>query len=114
MKKAITHLKLSDGNAGKLAQLDAVAVEYLRVVQADIDWLIAHEVKEPDKYADLPDLTTPLSARWQRCAWQQACGTVQSWYANERTHPRSRHRPTARPGSPHSHNPIESSASEFA
>jgi len=87
VKKAITHLKLSDGNAGKLAQLDAVAVEYLRVVQADIDWLIAHEVKEPDKYADLPDLTTPLSARWQRCAWQQACGTVQSWYANERTNP---------------------------
>jgi putative transposase len=46
-------------------------------------------VHEPDKYADIPeaDLPTPLSDRWQRCAWQQACGIVQSWYSNERTNP---------------------------
>ena len=25
-----------------------------------------------------------LSERWQRCAWQQACGIVQSWYSNQR------------------------------
>jgi len=54
-----------------------------------VNWLIAHEVREPDKYADIPEaaIPTPLSDRWQRCAWQQACGIVQSWYANERTNP---------------------------
>jgi hypothetical protein len=30
---------------------------------------------------------TPLSDRWQRCAWMQACGIVQSWYSNERVNP---------------------------
>jgi hypothetical protein len=43
-------------------------------------------VREPDKYADIPeeDIPTPLSDRWQRCAWRQACGIVQSWFSNER------------------------------
>ena len=54
-----------------------------------VDWLIAHEVREPDKYADIPeaDVPTPLIDRWQRCAWQQARGIVQSWYSNGRTNP---------------------------
>ena len=33
------------------------------------------------------EFPTPLSDRWQRCAWQQACGIVQSWYSNERENP---------------------------
>ncbi len=51
-----------------------------------MDWLIAHETRQPNKYADLPEAEVPtrLSDRWQRCVWQQACGIVQSWYANER------------------------------
>ena len=89
VKKAITHLKLDQANASKLQKLDELAVEHQRVVQAYVDWLIAREVREPDKYADIPeaDVLTPLSDRWQRCAWHQACGIVQSWYSNERTHP---------------------------
>lgn len=89
MKKAITHLKLDHANPSKLAKLDELAVEHQQVLQAYVDWLIAHVVREPDKYADLPeaDVPTPLSARWQRCIWQQACGIVQSWYSNERTYP---------------------------
>jgi Putative transposase DNA-binding domain len=89
VKKAITDLKLSAANHGKLRALEALALEHQRVVQAYCDWLIAHEVREPDKYADLPvaDVPTCLSARWQRCAWQQACGIVQSWFSNERTTP---------------------------
>jgi hypothetical protein len=43
VKKAITHLKLDQANPGKLQQLDELAVEYQRVVQAYVDWLIAHE-----------------------------------------------------------------------
>ena len=89
LQKAITDLKLSATNHGKLHALDALAVEYQRVVQAYIDWLIEHEMREPNKYADLPvaDVPTCLSARWQRCAWQQACGIAQSWYSNECTTP---------------------------
>jgi len=89
VKKAITHLKLDQANPGKLHKLDELAVEHQRVVQAYVDWLIAHEICQPDKYADIPEAEapTPLSDRWQRCAWQQACGIVQSWYSNERENP---------------------------
>jgi Putative transposase DNA-binding domain len=89
LKKAITDLKLSAANPGKLHALEALAIEHQRVVQAYIDWLIEHEMREPDKYADVPatDVPTQLSARWQRCAWQQACGIVQSWSSNESTTP---------------------------
>lgn len=89
MKKAITHLKLNRANPNKLQKLDELAAEHKRVVQAYCDWLIAREVRQPNKYADIPeaDVPTPLSDRWQRCAWQQACGIVKSWYSNRRTNP---------------------------
>jgi putative transposase len=89
VKKAITHLKLDQANPGKLAKLDELAVEHQRVVQAYVTWLIAHEQREPDKYANIPEAEIPsaLSDRWQRCMWQQACGIAQSWYSNERTNP---------------------------
>jgi hypothetical protein len=83
-KKAITHLKLNLANAGKLAALDAVAAEYQWVTQCFVEGLIDAETREPDKYADIPDLPNRLSERWLRCAWQQACGLVQSWYSTER------------------------------
>jgi hypothetical protein len=84
-KKAITHLKLNAANASKLAALDAVAEEYRRVVQVFVDGLIDAQTHEPNKYADYPQFPGVLSERWLRCAWQQACGIVQSWYSNERT-----------------------------
>jgi ribosomal protein L37AE/L43A len=89
VKKAITHLKLNQANPGKLQKLNALAAEHQRVVQAYVDWLICNEVHQPNKYADIPeeDIPTPLSDRWQRCAWQQACGIVQSWFSNERDNP---------------------------
>jgi hypothetical protein len=89
VKKAITHLKLNQAHSGKLQKLDELAAEYGRVVQAYVDWLIGHEVRQPNKYADIPeqDIPTRLSDRWQRCAWQQACGIVRSWYSNERQNP---------------------------
>ena len=89
VKKAITHLKLDQANPSKLAKLDELAIEHQRVVQAYVNWLIAHDQRQPNKYAAIPDaeMPTPLSDRWQRCAWQQACGIVQSWYSNERETP---------------------------
>lgn len=86
MKKAITHLKLNQANPSKLQKLDELAAEYIRVTQMYVHWLIDREIKEPDKYAPVPEqeVSTPLSDRWQRCAWMQACGLVRSWYSNER------------------------------
>ncbi|MCG3212604.1 MAG: hypothetical protein FOGNACKC_06274 [Anaerolineae bacterium] len=86
MKKALTHLKLEQANLAKRQKLDDLAAEYMQVTQAYINWLIDREIREPDKYAAVPeeDLPTPLSDRWQRCAWMQACGIVRSWYSNER------------------------------
>jgi len=80
MKKAITHLKLEQANSGKLQKLDELAAEHQRVVQADVDWLIQGEIRQPDKYAAIAEaeIPPPLSARWQRC------GIVQSRYSNER------------------------------
>jgi putative transposase len=89
MKKAITHLKLDQANPGKLERLDELASEYQRIAQAYVDWLISHEMHQPDKYATIPEqeISTKLSDRWQRCAWQQACGIVQSWHSNARENP---------------------------
>jgi Transposase and inactivated derivatives len=89
VKKAITHLKLNRANPGKLQKLDELAAEYHRVAQAYVDWLIAHQAQPPNKYASIPeqDVPTPLSDRWQRCAWQQACGIIRSWYATKRQNP---------------------------
>jgi len=85
VKTAITHLKLDQANHGKRQKLSLLASEYILLTQVYIDWMLQREMKEPLKYASLPsqDVPTPLSARWQRCAWQQACGIVQSWYSNE-------------------------------
>ena len=89
MKKAITHLKLDQANPGKLERLDELAAEYQRIVQAYLDWMISHEIRQPDKYDLIPEqeISTTLSDRWQRCAWQQACGIVRSWYSNARENP---------------------------
>ncbi|MGD0753242.1 MAG: transposase [Anaerolineales bacterium] len=89
MKKAITHLKLDQANPGKLQKLDELAAEHQRVVQAYVDWMISHEIRQPDKYASVPEqeISTTLSDRWQRCTWQQACGIVGSWYSNARENP---------------------------
>ena len=89
MKKAITHLKLDQANPGKLERLDELAAEHQRIVQAYVDWMISHEMRQPEKYDHIPEqeISTKLSDRWQRCAWQQACGIVQSWYSNARENP---------------------------
>ena len=84
MNKAITHPKVGHGNQRKLNELDRVAEAYLALVQAYIDHIFEHNLPEARKYDPLPPVETPLSARWQRCAWQQACGIMQSFYSNGR------------------------------
>lgn len=85
MKKAITHLKLDKANRQKLNKLDQVAEAHLALVQVYIDHIFNRDLRNKGKYDTLPPVETPLSARWQRCAWQHACGIMQSFYSNERT-----------------------------
>lgn len=85
MKKAITHLKLDNANRHKLNELDKVVEAYLSLVQAYVDHIFDHDLRDVNKYDPLLPIATPLSARWQRCAWQHACGIMQSFYSNERT-----------------------------
>jgi transposase len=81
---AITHIRLSDPNASKLAQLDALADAYLHLCQA-YTTAFCTDV-EPNKFADAW-LSSPLSARWQRVVIQHAAGIAQSWRTNrERAH----------------------------
>ena len=86
-RKAITPLKLHVANSGKLAALDAVASEYQHLTQAFVNSLLEADDPTLNKYAVMPGLPSPLSARWLRCAWQQACGIVQSGYSKARTNP---------------------------
>ena len=53
--------------------------------RAYIDHIFAHNLGAAGKYDPLPSVETPLSVRWQCCAWQQACGIMQSFYSNGRT-----------------------------
>jgi hypothetical protein len=77
--RAITHIRLSDANASKLAQLDALAAEYMRLCQQYTTAFCT--TVEPNKYADAW-LSSPLSARWQRVVIQHAAGVAQSWRTN--------------------------------
>ncbi len=65
LTRAVTHIRLSDANASKLAQLDALADAYMRLCQQYTTAFCT--TVEPDKYADAW-LPSPLSARWQRVA----------------------------------------------
>lgn len=83
LKKAITDFKLSASNFDKLEKLDEISVEFMRICQFYCD-LLSFKDSTPNKYANLPEIETQLSVRWQRVAWQQACGIVKSWKSNKR------------------------------
>ena len=84
LTRAITHIRLADANPGKLAQLDAVADEYMWLCQQYVTAFCTDVA--PDKYAPAW-LESPLSARWQRVVIQHAAAVAQSWHTNrERTY----------------------------
>ena len=78
--RAVTHIRLSEANAGKLLALDQLVVEYLALCQQYITFFCTQEAAV-SKYAD-PVFATSLSERWQRVAIQQAAGIAQSWCTN--------------------------------
>jgi len=79
LTRAITHIRLSDANTSKLAQLDVLAAEYMRLCQQYTTAFCT--AVEPNKFADAW-LSSPLSARWQRVVIQHAAGIAQSWRTN--------------------------------
>ncbi|MFA5186536.1 MAG: transposase [Patescibacteria group bacterium] len=80
MKKAFNHIKLDQGNAGKIDQLDAIADLYIPLVQQFVNHLVEHpEKKASAKKGSYPKFTTALPERWQKVAWQQACAIMIPW-----------------------------------
>src|SRR5215472_13596429 len=77
--RAVTHIRLQEVNAGKLAALDALAPVYLALCQQYVMLFCTEEL--PDKLRD-PLYETVLSERWHRVAIQQAAGIAKSWRSN--------------------------------
>ena len=76
---AVTHIRLFEVNAGKLAALDAVAGAYLLLCQQYVTLFCTEEA--PNKFR-ATCFATPLSERWHRVAIQQAAGIAESWRTN--------------------------------
>lgn len=77
--KAVTHIRLKEGNTGKLAALDALAEAYLALCQLYVTLFCTEE--RPDAF-HTPLYPTQLSERWHRVAIQQAAGITKSWRTN--------------------------------
>ena len=77
--KAVTHIRLTQANPGKLAALDALALVYLALCQQYVTFFCTQE--PPDAFRDTL-FAAPLSERWHRVAIQQAAGIAQSWRTN--------------------------------
>jgi hypothetical protein len=77
--KAVTHIRLEETNAAKLAVLDELAQVYLLLCQQYVTLFCTDEL--PDKFR-ATCFATPLSERWQRVAIQQAAGIAKSWRTN--------------------------------
>jgi Putative transposase DNA-binding domain/Probable transposase len=77
--KAVTHIRLLEANAGKLAALDTLAPVYLALCQQYVTLFCTDEL--PDSFR-APCFQTKLSERWQRVAIQQAAGIAKSWHTN--------------------------------
>ncbi|HKF38704.1 MAG TPA: transposase [Ktedonobacteraceae bacterium] len=77
--KAVTHIRLGETNAGKLAALDQLAQVYLALCQQYVTLFCTGE--PPDSFR-APCFQTRLSERWQRVAIQQAAGIAKSWRTN--------------------------------
>jgi Putative transposase DNA-binding domain len=79
LTKAVTHIRLSETNACKLAALDALAPVYQELCQEYVTYFCTAEA--PDKF-HAPVFASPLSERWHRVAIQQAAGIARSWRTN--------------------------------
>lgn len=79
LTRAVTHIHLCALNHAKIAALDALAAEYLRLCQQYTTYFCTEA--EPDKYA-APGFASPLSQRWHRVVIQHAAGIARSWRSN--------------------------------
>ena len=80
LTRAVTHIRLSEANSGKLEALDQLIAVYLPLCQQYVSLFCTQEA-EPDKFAD-PVFETVLSDRLHRAVIQQATGIARSWRSN--------------------------------
>lgn len=77
--RAMTHIRLGEVNAGKLAALDRLLPVYMALCQQYVTLFCTESL--PNKLC-APLYPTPLSERWHRVAIMQAAGVAQSWRTN--------------------------------
>ncbi|HEY6410453.1 MAG TPA: transposase [Ktedonobacteraceae bacterium] len=77
--KAVTHIRLGEANAGKLAALDDLAQVYLPLCQQYVTLFCTDA--HPDKFHP-PVFASTLSERWHRVAIQQAAGIARAFRTN--------------------------------
>lgn len=77
--RAVTHIRLQEVNAVKLAALDGLAPVYISLCQQYVTLFCTEEI--PNKLRD-PLYETVLSERWHRVAIMQAAGIAKSWRSN--------------------------------
>ncbi|MCP4104761.1 MAG: transposase [Desulfobacteraceae bacterium] len=82
--RAVNNIKLDAANKEKLDRLDELAPVYMSLVQFYIDYIFDNNLRDAGKFDPVPETETPLSVRWQRCAWQQTVGIMQSFFSNGR------------------------------
>ena len=80
LTRAVTHIRLSEANPGKLAALDQMMAVYLPLCQ-EYTTLFCTQEANPDKYT-APVFEAHLSDRLHRVAIQQAAGIAKSWRTN--------------------------------
>src|SRR5262249_25403379 len=71
LTRAVTQMRLGDANHAKIAALDALAAEYLRLCQQYTTFFCSEQ--EPDGYLT-PCFESPLSQRGPRVALQHPAG----------------------------------------
>jgi Putative transposase DNA-binding domain len=79
LTRVVAHIRLCAVNHAKIATLDALATEYVRLCQQYTTYFCTDA--PPDKYAT-PCFESPLSQRWQRVVIQHAAGIAHSWRSN--------------------------------
>lgn len=81
--RAITCLKLSSANDGKLEKLDELASVYIPILSQYVSVLSQHREllnkNLPDAELNKFGIGEILTVRWRRVCWQQACALVLSW-----------------------------------
>ncbi len=83
LTRAVHHIAIESTNTAKLAAVNELWEVYRPLCEQYAQHFCLQ--RQADGFCQ-PFIATPLSARWQRVAIQQAAGIARSWIANSQNH----------------------------